>query len=564
MREKQAGGNLFIRRFLLLAVEAVFSSCLFYLQAAVILISIYGGADSINLPAAADELFFMTAGTLTRFEFTGVQIIFSAITAFVLGLGLWSVLLLFNNVNIGIFAYILLCAADIILFFAVSSKSLFRWIHYVNIYYLFFPNSALKYGNWGYGFGIAGIAETVLILAIVLGIVFFGFNLYANATHYFSGKNNIIERMVFRVMDLLAAAMAGAPQIIKEMYKIIISQRVGIILIILLYVVINMDFGGRVMYNGEMVYVSDYYAEAEGLSYSEELENIYKHYKEDYDAFLADTENEIDEYTVKFRTNVLNEIRVNVDYLKEMKEKGINAVVLKPYEYNHLFGENQEENQKLLALIGVFAAITLSAGFISYEKSSGVYKLAMAGSKRRMWLLKKMMSIFLILGIFECVTYGIYYYNLFKICKPEGILFPLKSIPMFKNYIFNTSVAGFMVTDFLIRFMLLCALAVIMCFISQYIKLIYCMLTGLIITVPQLCYMLGFEIFDNLSVGKYIAFLPVFNGGYVIVYLLWLCNFARFTWNIFSKKAGVKNYIDMLHFGSGSQAETEIYYRLCL
>ena len=41
--------------------------------------------------------------------------------------------------------------------------------------------------------------------------------------------------------------------------------------------------------------------------------------------------------------------------------------------------------------------------------------------------------------------------------------------------------------------------------------LLYSVLAGLIIAVPQFLCMLGFEAMDKFSIGKYLAFLPVFN-----------------------------------------------------
>ena len=89
---------------------------------------------------------------------------------------------------------------------------------------------------------------------------------------------------------------------------------------------------------------------------------------------------------------------------------------------------------------------------------------------------------------------------------------------MFENYILNPSIGGFILINMLYSFILLSAVSLIMCMISFYIKYAYCLLTGMLMVLPQLLYMFGFQVFDKLSIGRYIAFLPCFNEGKISAY----------------------------------------------
>ena len=88
---------------------------------------------------------------------------------------------------------------------------------------------------------------------------------------------------------------------------------------------------------------------------------------------------------------------------------------------------------------------------------------------------------------------------------------PLKSLPLFEKCIINPPIIGFIIIDLIVKFILLVALSACICFISKYVKLIYCVIVSMLITIPQMLYMIGFEVMEKWSIGRYVAYLPVFN-----------------------------------------------------
>ncbi|MBE5964759.1 MAG: hypothetical protein E7252_07465 [Lachnospira sp.] len=510
---KSGRGKLFIKRTLILLGLAFVISALFYLESTFILLKIYGGFEDINLPAACDEMFLLTSGNLSRIGFMFLQMLVSAIMAFALVMLLWFVLSLFSNVNIGMFAFILICAINVIIHMAVSKKTVFRALKYINMYYLMYPNKAIEYYNWGYDFGIMELFESSIIMSVVLGVLSFLINFYINARRYFTGKSNIFERIVNRIMDMISQAIEVMPTTIKEIYKILISQRAVVILAILIYIVSKVNVGGGNIYLADTIYVSEYYDAAKGLSYSNELEEVYKHFENEYEELLAsiDVNDKNNKYIIENRLSVLNTIRANVDYLKKLDTQGIDAVALKPYEYDNVFGPVQNDSQKLMALINVVATIMISAGFISYEKKCNVNILANTYKNRQKWLLRKIRTNALLIAIFELISYGIYYHKISKVYELDMLGAPLKSLPLFEKCIINPPIIGFIIIDLIVKFILLVALSACICFISKYVKLIYCVIVSMFITIPQMLYMIGFEVMEKWSIGRYVAYLPVFN-----------------------------------------------------
>ncbi len=507
--------RLFFTRCGILFLQAFLTSGLFYIESAVLLLRIHGGAEGIRFAAASDSGFLLTGASLTRIEFVGMLIFMSAVSAAVLALLLWLVLSFFKNVNIGIFVYLMLCAADVLMYMLISPKTVLRAAHFLNVYYLLFPNKALVYYNWGYSFGIISLTESTLVLAAVSGIGVLLTNAFINVNGYYSGKENILEKGINRIMEAFVWTLGKLPGIFTEIYKVVISQKAGIVLLMLLYVAGRIQIGSGVLYSPNMSYLAGYYEDAAGLSYGAELESVYNAYLEEYELFVDnfDKSSETADSILEYRSSLIKAIRENVDYMKQMSDKGIKAQVLKPYEYMAAFGEAEGENQKLLALLNVLAAIVISCGFISYEKEMKIHKLALAYRNRRKWLIRKMMTQFLLIAVFEGITYGVYYHKLLEVYELADLSAPLKSLPAFVNYPFHPSIFGFIEIDLFFKFIVLACLSVIVGYVSIHIKYIYCLFAGMLIAIPQLLYLIGFEAMDKAAVGKYVAFLPCFWEG---------------------------------------------------
>lgn len=530
--------QLFLKRCMIVSIQAFLVNAILYAEAFWILIHIYGGLDYINAPAASDEIFLLTSGSCTRIQFLVLIILFSSLATIVLSLLLWMILSFFSNINIGMFVFILIVGMEMFFYRLISVKTALKVLKFINIYYLLFPNKALEYYNWGYAWGITDVFHTTLILACIVGILALGINGFYTINKYFNGKKNTIERLLDRVFLRVMRIFENAPNYIKEIYKILISQKMAIIIIILLYISFQIQPGVGVLYDAEKSYMSGYYEKANGLQYNADLESLYKEYLDQYELFKQniDYDGENAASVIANRSQLITLIGNNVNYIKRLNENGTAAVVLKPYEYMDSIGEKETDNQMLLVLLNVMTAIVISCGFISYEKNCLVHRTIMAYKNRKKWLLKKKAAESLLLIGFECITYGLYYYRLCQVYNYSNMKFPLKSLPIFEHFIINPSIIGFIIIEFIVKTLVLISIQSIMEWISMYARYIFCFVFGLISVMPQFMYMLGFEKLYDFSVGKYIAFYPCLMGAdgemrlyYIFVagvFLIGICMFS--------------------------------------
>ena len=189
-------GVLFVKRSIILLIQAVVTNVALYTESAVMLLNRYDGVKDLNVAAVSDEYFILTSGKLSRIQFLGLIILLSILANVVLSLVLWAILLCFGNVNIGLFFYCCICVADVVIYKVISAKSILQIFKYLNVYYLFFPNKAAEYFNWGC-FNIAvSLLTTTIIVSVFIGILALFASAYISIRKYFTGKMNIVENAI--------------------------------------------------------------------------------------------------------------------------------------------------------------------------------------------------------------------------------------------------------------------------------------------------------------------------------------------------------------------------------
>ena len=442
-------GVLFVKRSIILLIQAVVTNVALYTESAVMLLNRYDGVKDLNVAAVSDEYFILTSGKLSRIQFLGLIILLSILANVVLSLVLWAILLCFGNVNIGLFFYCCICVADVVIYKVISAKSILQIFKYLNVYYLFFPNKAAEYFNWGC-FNIAvSLLTTTIIVSVFIGILALFASAYISIRKYFTGKMNIVENAIELILTYIMRLMVKTNNFGKEVYKILISQGIIWILLLLAYIAANVEPSYGVIYDAKKSYMLGYYEKAEGLSYGTELIDIYNEYNDEYEDFLDnfDYSAEGAKTLLANRQDLFNTVKENFNYIKQMNEKGISAVVINPYEYTETIGNREWNNQELIAMINVIAAIVISCGFIAYEKKSMVKSLALTGMNRRKWLVKKLFIQSMLSLLFACITYGMYYKKLCGVYTYTNITAPLKSIMLFQNYIINPPIIVYIFID---------------------------------------------------------------------------------------------------------------------
>ena len=165
--------------------------------------------------------------------------------------------------------------ADVVIYKVISAKSILQIFKYLNVYYLFFPNKAAEYFNWGC-FNIAvSLLTTTIIVSVFIGILALFASAYISIRKYFTGKMNIVENAIELILTYIMRLMVKTNNFGKEVYKILISQGIIWILLLLAYIAANVEPSYGVIYDAKKSYMLGYYEKAEGLSYGNGINRIF-------------------------------------------------------------------------------------------------------------------------------------------------------------------------------------------------------------------------------------------------------------------------------------------------
>ena len=387
-----------------------------------------------------------------------------------------------------------------------------------------------NYQNWGYSWWIADVCETSLVIALVTAAVMGGLCFYRNVARHITSKLNAIEKVFLWIEGRLMRLVENAPYMIKELYKLLFSQRVIFPLVILMLLANNVDIGNKVSYNTEMSYYKTFFEKANGLKYGDELLSILSQYEREYEQFAQSLSKDEPDYeqVILARKSMLGYITERVNYVKKKNEAGIDAVIIMPYEYEFAFGTRQLENRLFLLFLCIVASILISSTFYSYEKKSGMLSIIKTSDLRNKWCAKKYLTGCMVLSVFTLAEYFIYYRKLFSLYDLKDVSFAVQSLEIFSKVPFKIPLWAFLLMDMLLTLIALVLVGIIISDLTAKLSYVYSMLAGFVIIVPQLLYMLGIQGAKEWSLCTYISGIMAYNGAgvslhYIILAVLgWL------------------------------------------
>lgn len=531
---------LFFKRIGILLFVCLSTSLIFHFLTAVLSLIMHGGINGITDSVICDSRLWMSGYGFNRIEYCLVLALLTGVCSFALSMVMWLCLSFFTNVNNGVVLFMMVYAFEYILYTNISAKSVLRVLKYVNIASFMDMNSIFStYRNWGYSFVISDVFDTTYIVCIAIMAVVSGICCYRHIRKYSAGPKGMLDRLSEYIHILIMKIMSRMPLIVLEIYKILICQKFAIVIGVLLWLVSDMNVGQPVVYDTQMSYYKTFCDKAEGLSYNSELQSILQSFQLDYDEYASSInyEDKASVSTVNIRKNMLSYLYEQVEYVKKKNDSGIEAVILIPYEYIAAFGDEQKDNQLYMAMICMGATILLSATYISYEKKCGMLKFIVSGKKRRRWYDRKFLAIWLLIGIFVILAYGIYYYKLSQIYDIEKLNIGVQSLQLFGAVPINMSMGAFLLIDVLLKILSLCSLAVLISVMTYRLDYVYSVLSGMILLVPQLLHMIGITKLEQLSLCRYIAVLPMWNSVqyvmcYIVLSIVVLFSIVMYNWGL--------------------------------
>lgn len=502
-------GRLFLKRLCIL-MGAVFAvTVLLFAEISILSLKRYGGLEGINDPVCSDELFAMCSmGGMSRITWLVINVLRIAFAVGAMGMCAWAVLTCFNNTNIGLCGFILLYGVEILFNRIITDKSIFRVFKLFNLKYLIDSRTAwFTYRNWGYSNIITDMAQsTGILITLVMGIsmVLLAKNCVLCGP---LNKVGVLEKALIKTYECAMKLFAKLPAAVMELFKLVVSQRIGVAIIVIVLLFANMNKGYVLKYSVVMSSISNLCTSYEGAS-TETL-------SEKRDALLQEKakyegDNDI---TAISKKNIIEAQIEHLDYVIEKRREGVNASLISPYEYEAALGKNQTANQQFIAMLCIMVMLLANIGAISYEKKNGMLYHICTAQNRMRWIRNKILYNGILAALTAMILYGWYYYDLIQLYRLTDFNASVQSLPMFANYVQDIPIWGFAALDLALKIIVLIAIGGMAFTISAIFNYDVGYFAELLIIMPYFLCELGMNIFSYISVPKIMAFMPFWLEG---------------------------------------------------
>lgn len=506
---KNGRGKLFLKRLFIFIGMTLCITVLFFTEVSVISLYTYGGIEGIGDSVCSDELFALCSMCgESRIVWLFINVIKAALTFVVLGVCLWAFLSGFNNSNIGLYAFILLYCIEVVLNRVITAKSIFRIFKYINIKYLIDCSDVwFVYNNWGYDGIVTDISEsTMLLLAVVCVISIIMITINSLRCNPLT-KMGFIEKFLLRIYDGVIKVFAKLPVGVMELFKLVYTQKIGIVVIAILILFVNMKKGYVLSYNVSMSAMVEL-CESQRLSSTEELAEKRSELVVEREAYKGDID-------AAQKIEILDMQIDYLDYIIEKRNLGVDVSTISQYEYESAFGKKQTSNQQYIAMLCIVVMLVSNIGAVSYERKCGVISNIRASKNRVRWIVKKILYATILASVITLFIYGWYYVCLVKLYRLEDYGVSIQSLMMFKDYPFDIPIWGFVAIDMLLKLILLVAVGGIAFAISSVFSYDIGYFVGIIVILPHLLCELGITALSYVSLPKIMAFMPYWVEGKV-------------------------------------------------
>lgn len=474
--------------------------------------------------------------------FLAIYLIYRWILVFLISLIIWTVLYCADHMIIGVGITGLGALITYIVYKSIDAT------HPLNI---------LRYSNlWYHMEGITGIAEyrninvfsyavSKNIVALIAGIIYIGVSVGISVwmgSHRYPCRSHgkfivIVEKITERIMEQWENMMEKLSLSGMEYYKVLFSQK-GILIIMGVFLLIfyRADFK-PVQLNGYQQMYYDYMEahmgtpDKESATEIEELEAVLENVESDYSEAQKLYENgELSDsammthslYYDSFENEriFLKQITEQTEYLRTLKEEGIDGWYVNAYSYNHLLLEGDSLNN-ILFICGI---VLLCSGMFSVENQSGVRSIMRTTNKGKGWMFRKKIQVAVTLTLFVFLVITLLEIGqVMSVYGLSGFAAPVQSLMKLSFVPIRCSIGTFFIGVYLTKAVMIVAVALFVSMLSTVISQKLTMAFAFMICIPSVLSMAGFEMFQYLSVVNVLSVAPFLMQVHNVWIVLGIC-----------------------------------------
>lgn len=496
-----------IRGVTLFAASIIYSFVLYFstLLLGAAMFKSFGGLSN---PLQSSEYFCTTIFTGSRIEFLIYFAFSAAMLVFFVGMTLWAFMNAFASYQIGVTIFFILFAAEMALYILVSPISIVRFLHFINLFQLVDYSKAIAlYQNWGYAGFVLSSSKTLLLLGMITAVTATSVVIFTGVKcHPVRGVSKI-ENFFDMIGDIKRKVITKLPNCLKELYKSLFLQRAAIFFIVMMVLILNNRLEPRYISFDEGTRGSSFYNRFKGMTWSDELEKMVQSYEQKYEE-LKDSSENTPEKNLYFQLSTMS--RQQADYLKSLKERGIDGQIINQSAYEAILGSEIQSNQELYSLIALSTIVMMTFGIFSYEKRCSMDELITSASNRKkVSLIKLCISVIYAITVFA-VVYGVNAFDIAAGYAPDCLDAPVQSIHQLNAFPLRITIGQYFLLIALFRLTVMIAVVLAVILISKHTSYLQALgLSAMLFVFPHILYICGVDMIKYMDIGYALTKFPV-------------------------------------------------------
>lgn len=419
-----------------------------------------GGASKLGAPIQNIPQFGKCTLLINMWEYLVLNFVWSFLSIYAFVSITYMLMTIFRNRKNVIVAMTAFVIVEYLLYTTIEYNSVYGIFKQINVINLFrMSDVCMTYRNIGFSTFVVDLRNVVLLIMAVSIIAASALTAAAASHMKPYVKTGIFAKIVQNINEVYQRLLAGAPHILKEIHKNILTSKGVWILAGVFFATIYFSTTGLMTFSEIETENDSMYLESGGKEYSyiEEYVDGEKGILLQMEQVMLDVEQKYKNSEISFEEyqskkqycqliiasmEGIREPMEKLDYLKELEEEtGIKGYMMSDRGYEQIFGKSSLQREIILGIVVLIAVILISFGSVKLEKYSGVGSLANAsysgGFVNHLW---RILSCALVSLIISVITNFIVYYNLIKWYGAPYIDAPVQSLTFMRNVPFEITV----------------------------------------------------------------------------------------------------------------------------
>ena len=522
-----AGGRLrlVLKRIMVLSIVTTLAAIILYVGMYVISFGLYGGWKDVFNSIKCDSDYFVSELIVSRFRLMLIHFFVTVSVSITLGVLVWAILSMVNTQNIAVIIMTILASVEYLMYQNIDFKSRYSFFKDFNIFKIILPENILtKYKNVKIFSGIYGqlsVGCMSVMAILVIGLVLV---LMVGCKKYPIGRKTFLQKVLEKVAESIRKRTYLVPNLCKELWKELSGKKAIYVIVIAFVFAVSARAKYSEILSETDIISKQFYDVATGLELSEELYDIRDGYYEERKELIEKMEQEADansKNAYQIRLNELNYLislaDENIINLQNLRSRGINARVIKPYKIRELLGSRVDKIFENIDVVCILAVILISFSIYSYEKKQNNLKLIKSLQRGRGYYIGiKALTLFCMVLIIWLSVYGFMMYNLQKVYHFDNLGEYLQSYIPMSSFPVKMNIKKYMIILMLQRLMFMYGVSLLCFCISAVFDYYASLIVSLMILAPYILTIFGIGFLRVLSVTN------IMNGNNYFMHLLYV------------------------------------------